>query len=169
MNKDTIEYTVSLREHRGLQIVELGVVLNDVGVKWPGYVDPYSILLKSLDHRPLDYWGDIIHGARWSVFYPWSCSCGDAGCAGLWEGIYVKVRKYSVEWRIEKNTGYDFLPKRFYSFQRTQYEKGLEDLKEKLYNLVYQYEDKVVVDCGYYEGDEKTLNDFLKYVEEKSK
>lgn len=50
-----------------------------------------------------------------------TCSCGIAGCAGIWEGIKVKFRKHTVEWRIPRNAGYDFLDKTFYSFSRKEW------------------------------------------------
>lgn len=53
-------------------------------------------------------------------FYPFTCSCGVAGCASIWDGIHVKWRKNSVEWRIKDNRdGYEkILDKMFYSFDR---------------------------------------------------
>lgn len=58
-------------------------------------------------------------------FYPFTCSCGVAGCASIWDGVHVKWRKNSVEWRIrDKRDGYEkVLDKMFYSFDRKQYEQ----------------------------------------------
>jgi hypothetical protein len=46
-----------------------------------------------------------------------TCSCGNAGCAGIWEGTKIKVRSRTVEW-TDIDSG---LPKRFHSFDRVAY------------------------------------------------
>lgn len=48
---------------------------------------------------------------EYSLFEPFTCSCGVSGCAGIWDGVHMKVRGRSVEWRMKKNSGYDFSPK----------------------------------------------------------
>lgn len=64
-----------------------------------------------------------------SLFYPFTCSCGIAGCAGIFDGVHLKVRGRSVEWRVKKGMGYDFLPKRFYSFNKDEYFNVLGELE----------------------------------------
>ncbi|MGL6228700.1 MAG: hypothetical protein ACRC3J_05770 [Culicoidibacterales bacterium] len=54
-----------------------------------------------------------------TCFYPWSCSCGNAGCAGIWESVLCKHRKYNVEWRVPKDMGYHI--EGFFSFDKNQY------------------------------------------------
>ncbi|WBF79539.1 hypothetical protein BNCALIDO_00150 [Aeromonas phage vB_AdhM_TS9] len=73
-----------------------------------------------------------------SNFYPFTCSCGVAGCSSIWDGIHVKWRKNSVEWRIkDKRDGYeDLLDKMFYSFDRKQYEKEVLTAYKTLCKLV---------------------------------
>lgn len=66
----------------------------------------------------------------YSDFYPFTCSCGVAGCASIWDGVYVKDRKHSVEWRIPEDSGYKFLDKRFYSFRKEEYLSEIERLKD---------------------------------------
>ena len=51
-----------------------------------------------------------------------TCSCGSSGCAGVFDGTEVKKRKHTVEWR-DVDCG---LPKRFYRFDREEYEKVVE-------------------------------------------
>ena len=71
-------------------------------------------------------------------FYPFTCSCGVAGCASVWDGIHVKWRKNSVEWRIkDKRDGYEnILDKMFYSFDRKQYEQEVLTAYQTLCKLV---------------------------------
>lgn len=71
-------------------------------------------------------------------FYPFTCSCGVAGCASIWNGIHVKWRKNSVEWRIkDKRDGYEkILDKMFYSFDRKQYEQEVLTAYQTLCKLV---------------------------------
>jgi hypothetical protein len=60
-----------------------------------------------------------------SQFELFTCSCGIAGCAGWFEGVKVKNRKNTVEWRLldrkEKLQLEDV--KRFYSFSRANYKE----------------------------------------------
>lgn len=67
-----------------------------------------------------------------SRFHPFTCSCGVSGCAGIWDGIHMKVRGHTVEWRIKKNAGYNFLPKLFFSFDKSEYFSMLDRLKLSL-------------------------------------
>lgn len=71
-------------------------------------------------------------------FYPFTCSCGVAGCASIWDGIHVKWRRDSVEWRIkDKRDGYEkILDKMFYSFDRKQYEQEVLTAYQTLCKLV---------------------------------
>ena len=71
-------------------------------------------------------------------FYPFTCSCCVAGCASVWNGIHVKWRKNSVEWRIkDKRDGYEkILDKMFYSFDRKQYEQEVLTAYQTLCKLV---------------------------------
>lgn len=73
-----------------------------------------------------------------TCFYPFTCSCGIAGCASIWDGIHVKWRKNSVEWRIkDKRDGYqNILDKMFYSFDRKQYEQEVLTAYQELCKLV---------------------------------
>ncbi|ULG01939.1 hypothetical protein phiA047_0208 [Aeromonas phage phiA047] len=73
-----------------------------------------------------------------TAFYPFTCSCGIAGCASIWDGIHVKWRKNSVEWRIkDKRDGYEsILDKMFYSFDRKQYQKEVLTAYQTLCKLV---------------------------------
>lgn len=71
-------------------------------------------------------------------FYPFTCSCGVAGCSSIWDDIHVKWRRNSVEWRIkDKRDGYEkILDKMFYSFDRKQYEKEVLTAYQTLCKLI---------------------------------
>ena len=73
-----------------------------------------------------------------TCFYPFTCSCGVAGCASIWDGVHVKWRKKGVEWRIkDKRDGYEkILDKMFYSFDRKQYEQEVLTAYQTLCKLV---------------------------------
>ena len=88
------------------------------------YTDVFAFfesVLTNGDCQP--YYADKEQRGKYSRFYPFTCSCGVAGCASIWEGIFTKHRKYSVEWRIKdkEQNGYDFIPKAFYSFDKLDY------------------------------------------------
>lgn len=152
------------RHHHDLKIT---VVINDVRVGWKGHVDPYDLALRNLNHTPVfdgkEYFG-------WSVFQPFTCSCGNAGCAGIWDGIYVKERGHSVEWRAKLENGYGFLLKSFFNFEKQQYKQSFDDLIAQIVGLCSDYPSTVlVVDAGYCEEGLVTGLDFLEYVRENSK
>lgn len=50
-----------------------------------------------------------------------TCGCGVAGCAGIFYGTKIKRRRFTVEWR-DIDSG---LPKRFYNFDRNDYEAAI--------------------------------------------
>ena len=66
---------------------------------------------------------------EYSSFYPFTCSCGVAGCNGIFDGVHLKVMGRSVEWRVKKNMGYEFLDKTFYQFDKQDYFSMIERLK----------------------------------------
>lgn len=177
MNYDTITYYCSTEKwnvqegsyltdkHRFLKVTML---LNGEEVKWSRSVDPCSVALKSLDNRPrYGFWGELIPGCSWSSFEPFTCSCGDSGCIGIWDGIHVRVRKHSVEWRAKKDDGYSFLPKTFFNFKRKQYEAAVTSFIEQIKELSADSTFTLVVDPGYCEEVMVTGEDFLNYVEGK--
>jgi len=87
------------------------------------YICPVSILLCS------KYSTAIFSGIKHSIFEPFSCSCGIAGCASIWEGVNSKYLKRTIQWRIPKDSGYDsILNKSFYNFSRTKYESALKKI-----------------------------------------
>ena len=84
-----------------VDIIRLGHDLYLKGKHIPWYIEPHE------------------YQTTRTCFYPWTCSCGNAGCAGIWESILCKHRKNTVEWRIPKNMGYSI--DGFYSFDKKQY------------------------------------------------
>jgi len=99
------------------------------------YISTYALLntKKTIDCYWSDYLKELFYPQReHSLFEPFTCSCGVSGCAGIWDGVHMKVRKNTVEWRVGKDMGYDFLPKRFFSFSKIEYFKAIGDLEEPL-------------------------------------
>lgn len=117
------------KNHRDLMIA---VVINDVRIGWNQAVCPYSLALRHMNSQA--NW----KGATWSVFQPFTCSCGVSACADVYDGIYVKARKYSVEWRAKREDGYGFLPKTFFNFERKAYEKPFKDMLLDIEKLCYK-------------------------------
>ena len=90
-----------------------------------------------LNGKKVDYTFDntaFLRSCKSSEQFMFVCSCGDAGCAGIWNGIGVKVRRYTVEWRIPEHSNYTFLTKKFYSFDRIAYEATRKKLLDSLIN-----------------------------------
>lgn len=147
------------QNHRDLKVT---VVINDVRIGWAGHVDVYSLVMKNTKCK--SDWGD------WSAFYPWTCSCGDAGCSGIWSGISVRERGYSIEWRAKRDDGYSFLTKTFFNYEKTAYKRAFDDLLAQIVGLCSDYPNTIlVVDAGYCEEQLVTGLDFLEYVKENTK
>jgi len=146
-------YPYLTESHKDLFVT---VVINNVRIGWNQAVSVYSLLLNNMNHRP--YWWDASY--EWSVFYPFTCSCGDAGCSGIWNGIKVKPRKRTVEWRAKFEDGYGFLGKQYFNFGRDEYVKAFNDLLVEIEQL--SNECILVIDAGHCEEQLVTGDDFLK-------
>lgn len=76
-------------------------------------------------------------------FYPLTCTCGNAGCAGIYDGIHIKRRKHTIDW----NYRYGFekiFKKEKLKFRRDLYELELlklwQFMAKNLHN-VYIYDE----------------------------
>ena len=157
MNQDTIKLVTRFepfgKNKKAILIVDL--FINGTKIEW-SYIDPYAIAHYWLNHR-----SKYDPSGQWSAFEPFSCTCGASGCAGIWDGVYVKARKHSVEWRLRKNTGYeDFMPKRFFSFSREQYVKVRDAFIAELKQAELP-EHTLYASFGACPGQEVSLNEFL--------
>ena len=133
--------------------IECKVEINGKEIKH--YTDLFALLRefvnKSVVSNYTDWYGEsykdtgtdyvaITKSWRYNLtdFYPFTCSCGVAGCASVWDGVHVKWRKKSVDWRIkDKRDGYEkILDKMFYSFDRKQYEQEVLTAYQTLCKLV---------------------------------
>lgn len=85
---------------------DIVLVLN--GEKVEGVFDSMGFV--ATPFRPKNYTDEVL-----------TCGCGHAGCAGIWDGTKIKRRRHTVEWR-DIDSG---LPKRFYSFDKTQYDAAV--------------------------------------------
>jgi hypothetical protein len=57
-----------------------------------------------------------------SMFEPFTCICGVAECSGIWDGIYTKYTKKTIEWIIPSDSGYsEILEKDRYVFSIWKY------------------------------------------------
>jgi len=85
-------------------VVDGEIINNDYSIN-------YSLLVKSAQEG-----GD---------FFILTCSCGDEGCAGLWEGDEFKVTHTdsTIKWHITKPE-----PERVFTFDKKQYITAIADL-----------------------------------------
>lgn len=153
-SKEVINFDESNEYIKNLKLLNIFIEINGEIINW-NYVDPYILKNYWFDHK-----SKHIENYKYSCFELFTCSCGVAGCAGICDGIYIKNRKHSIEWRLSERDGYKFMPKKFYSFDKKEYTKAYEDFmnwlrEEKSINK------KLCVDLGYYEGDELSVEDFL--------
>ena len=100
--------------------VSAEIIINNQKIK--SFVDYFALFYDVLDRGYTNPFWSEGQGTD-SNFYPFTCSCGNAGCASIWNGIFSKHRKYTVEYRIKNKelNGYSFLPKSFYSFDKQEY------------------------------------------------
>lgn len=68
----------------------------------------------------------------WNYFN--TCSCGHSGCSGIWNGVNIKRKKYTTEYRCRFEDGYSdglfSTGKRFLSFPNEQIDKIREQLAD---------------------------------------
>lgn len=98
-----------------------------------------------------------------SSFYLFTCSCGEAGCAGIFNGILVKVRKNTVEWRINDEKTIEILGKRFFSFPRKEYEEATIGIAKRLLDSEKKVGRKLIIDVDNhgYEAETSSIQDYL--------
>lgn len=88
------------------------------GNKFYGYVDLTTFFENKHSNYILsggsihgeNQWGREWRNKQYSGEISWdyldSCSCGHAGCAGIWNGVRIKRRKFTTEYRAKKEDGY---------------------------------------------------------------
>jgi len=152
MNYDRIELTPELSEGEIITTVKI----NSKVINW--FADYTAFLNSSHDNRTWWQKEENLQRDKGSDFYPFNCSCGEPGCAGIWDGIYSKHRARTVEWRIPKDSGYEFLDKPFYRFSR-----GLYDAELKvLWDFLLENKDEKLVD--YFNEPRHTIQNIMKYL-----
>lgn len=125
---DTIDIRLTSKQilsEDGLDVVDRYIVSNiyingDLIVC--EYVDCLAFMVSIGDNRHVFEREIGVQYSGVSDFYPFSCSCGIAGCSGIYQGVNSRHRRNSVEWRIVSDLGYHFLSKRFYRFDRKLYD-----------------------------------------------
>lgn len=126
------------------------------GSKFVGYVDlitffydKHSNYILSKRHRPIikssDQWEREWDNKHYSGEKSWdyldSCSCGHAGCAGIWNGVKIKRRKFTTEYRAKKEDGYENgimgTGKLFLKFSN----KSIDDIRKTLVKFANQLDE----------------------------
>ncbi|WAX21618.1 hypothetical protein [Stenotrophomonas phage RAS14] len=70
--------------------------------------------------------------------YFFTCSCGNSGCAGIHEGIHVKQRTRTIEWR-DLDTPIN-MKKRYYSFDKNEYKSAQALCMGLMYEIIHENE-----------------------------
>ena len=141
-----------LKQSNDNVFVTTGLILNGKEYSPEEYtIDTSALIFQSMDSR---IWYDkrnhTISDA--SGFYAFNCSCGEPGCAGYWNGIRVKVRKKTVEWRVTVEDGYGFLGQNFFSFDKNQYINETIGLQNKIRQVEKDLGRKVFIDESWNHG-----------------
>lgn len=139
MNLNTIDVRISRHEHQD----------SDGSVRHFSYI---SLYIDGERHpQVLDVW-EIAFPPKLRIFrsFPFTCSCGVAGCAGWFEGYKVKLRKNTVEWKaIDADEAIGRGAKRFYSFDRGQYEDVARRTVDLIHEMVKEREDNQYPEMDY--------------------
>ena len=146
--------------------VTVGLVLNGKEYSPKNYtIDASALIFSSMDSR---IWYDKRNNtlSDASGFYVFNCSCGEPGCAGYWNGIRVKARKKTVEWRVTVEDGYEFLGQNFFSFDKTQYINETIGLQNKIRQVEKELGRKVFIDESWNHGL-ISLDDTIKFFKER--
>lgn len=83
--------------------------------------------------------------APYGMMEVFTCTCGVAGCNGMFNPIDIKVRRHTVEWRVpNRETEYPFLDANFYQFGTPMFEAEIkrvvnEMVQHLLMNPTAQY------------------------------
>lgn len=103
--------------------IDAAIELNGVDIKCYANIISFFVYFDLSVHKnDIDY--ERTEPTAVSDFYPFGCSCGSPGCNGIYNGIFVKNRKKTIEWRItpDDHKSYsNILPLNFYSFNKHQY------------------------------------------------
>lgn len=126
---------------QGRSVVEIEILLNNEKPNWD-FIDIFSIFVNALNGYSKEY-------PEFNLFAPFSCNCGDYSCANIHNGIHLKNRRNTIEWRASKEDGYSFLNKRFFSFDKKQYLSALKKMNDDLKILDKYSDEKVFV---YFDG-----------------
>lgn len=154
---NTLKLHVSIEN----KLLETVVEIDDDPIKW-GYVNLFDFFIDLLNKGiNVPSYGNantriFYYNQQISTFEPFTCSCGVAGCAGIWSGIMTKHRKHTVEWKSNKDDGYQFI-NRFYSFDKEQYISAIRDA----YNQLQVLSDSDAVVDSY--DEDVLLKDSLKH------
>lgn len=127
------------------------IYINNTEIK--SFVDYFALFHDILNKGYLKpCWSD--EQAIYSEFYPFTCSCGIAGCAGIHNGIFSKHRRYNVEWRIKEQDKdcYKFLPKQYFNFDKQEYTKQIVNVWKCLDSLPLDFTDGFEHPLNLHEG-----------------
>lgn len=110
-------------------------------------------------HNPKPNWLNEKEKMRYSGFYPITCSCGEAGCAGIWDGVHSFHKKNIVKWKITDGKTRRMLGAKYLSFDRKQYEAEID----KIWKFLHENKDEVL----YEYGSKSTVQSYLDFWKEK--
>ncbi len=170
---------------RGTIGLDLELFIN--GEKIKGYIDSYILYPNHQDNKERfrDYKvenkalyeaesGDSdseldVSDDDYSNFYVVSCSCGEAGCAGIWCGIFIRREDGKLIWTVPAGEGYEEktnLRIGEYVFDEKEYEKTFEEALKRI-------EEKIKAEGWSPEAVEMqsmtNFNEFLEYAKKHSK
>lgn len=124
MNKDQIRIIPSVdNESEDRLPLMIDIHINGKLIKTSSNIISFFVYFDRSEHMR-DYYCNKGSVKFISEFYPFGCTCGSPGCNGIYNGVFLKNRKYSVEWRVhdsDLNSYEGVLEKRFFSFDKHEY------------------------------------------------
>lgn len=156
------DFKIEMSYNEECKHIDTTILINNKAINYFTDIDAlFAFFNKTISRQPTHWksWNDKWRTSVDSEFYPFTCGCGEAGCAGIWDGVYQKVRGWTVEWKIidKERNGYHFLDKSFYNFHKMQYNyeiiKAWKWLHKNKHLIVDEY-------CG----REETIGDQLENI-----
>lgn len=110
-------------------IREVATFIEINGLDINHFSDWFAFVSYSHDNRSYDEIENDTEGdPELSSFEPFTCSCGIGGCAGIYDGIYSRHDEQTVEWNVTDEVTKKLLGKRYFSFDKNQYETEVKKI-----------------------------------------
>lgn len=160
---DKLEVRLTLKKSNGVYDEEypagchfIGQEVFVNGCKFEGYLELAGLFAETSEftdeqkntwyneeYKQQNLWYGRSNG-RYSSVYLDSCSCGAAGCAGIWNGVKVNKKKNAYLYRAKKKDGYDNGILGTGKWNLWLYKDNIESLRKEIVSFLKGNKEKLV-------------------------